>query len=811
MHNLRIWAVWIAATVVGLTPGLAILSAPMIARLLHRLLLPRLEVTPEPQSVLGVLAAVTDWDGKNDPETRHNWLPLFPSAEIKTSPGNFQCWHFFDRPYSVAEAKPVLTALARCTKSDNTQSCDHLFRVPGTQNWPSRKKIEAGRSPTPVFATMSIWPDDWSVRFITLDELRSAIVEKYPADAFDRDAVATNVGEFDWTQRHGELRGFSQNTLRDKLKKTGPDGDRSSAAFGVITYLRGRGLSPEEIFEAISEYETADLPVIDHYFEHPSGFEKSLRADIIRAFTKAPRSDLPPSPVFSIEDDGPLPTKRVIRLGQDYLAYAVDQAELALIEQRAALFEFGDQIVRPRDTNIESKSGAELAERLFRVEVSELRELMTQAANFQRYAKTEKEWVPTNCPEDVAKAYACRNGRRRLRTLTGIISSPTLRSDGSLLYEPGYDATTGLLLVGGNFPEIPGTPTREDALAALGRLKALVSTFPFTDAEHGSKPSADRSVWLAAVLTGVIRRTLPTAPMFAFNAPEPGSGKGKLADMLSIIVSGTAASACTTGSDEEETEKRLGAKLMQGDPVLLLDNCTEPLGGDFLNMLLTQERVSARILGQSKAPTLPSNVLLIATGNNLRVRSDTTRRVLRCTIDPGCERPEERVFERDPVQDARVGRMDYLGAALTVLRAYYSAGRPAQKGQTLGSYEEWCRTVQGALLWLGEPDPLDTRQGIVADDPEREDCEALFGAWHALLGAERVTVKALIDACLGEDPEGRKHDLNEAIKAIAGDGRGEINSKKIGVYLERHRGRITAGKRLERLDNKRGRSVWRLG
>jgi hypothetical protein len=50
MDNLPNWAVWITATVVGLAPGLAILSAPMIARLLHRLFWPRPEVSPEPQT-----------------------------------------------------------------------------------------------------------------------------------------------------------------------------------------------------------------------------------------------------------------------------------------------------------------------------------------------------------------------------------------------------------------------------------------------------------------------------------------------------------------------------------------------------------------------------------------------------------------------------------------------------------------------------------------------------------------------------------------------------------------------------------------
>jgi predicted HNH restriction endonuclease len=55
------WVAWIGATAVGLTPGSAILSAPMIARLIHRVLWPRREVAPKPgrEPSLGQPAAVS--------------------------------------------------------------------------------------------------------------------------------------------------------------------------------------------------------------------------------------------------------------------------------------------------------------------------------------------------------------------------------------------------------------------------------------------------------------------------------------------------------------------------------------------------------------------------------------------------------------------------------------------------------------------------------------------------------------------------------------------------------------------------------
>ena len=49
--------------------------------------------------VVGGVVDVVDFDGKHDPQTRRDRLPRgYPHAEVETSPGNYQCWYFFDRP-----------------------------------------------------------------------------------------------------------------------------------------------------------------------------------------------------------------------------------------------------------------------------------------------------------------------------------------------------------------------------------------------------------------------------------------------------------------------------------------------------------------------------------------------------------------------------------------------------------------------------------------------------------------------------------------------------------------------------------------
>ena len=116
-----------------------------------------------------------------------------------------------------------------------------------------------------------------------------------------------------------------------------------------------------------------------------------------------------------------------------------------------------------------------------------------------------------------------RRGHWKAKPLVAVINSPTLRPDGSILDQPGYDEATGLLFVnnGVEFEPIPQSPTCEQALAALAFLKdEVLIGFPFK-ADH------DRSAALSAILTATVRHALKAAPMHTFNAPVMASGKSR--------------------------------------------------------------------------------------------------------------------------------------------------------------------------------------------------------------------------------------------------------------------------------------------
>ncbi len=517
-----------------------------------------------------------------------------------------------------------------------------------------------------------------------------------------------------------------------------------------------------------------------------------------------------PNPYEGMKRDWAPSGRPTIRITAGDLPRVVGEGEMAMINARLPLYQRGSMVVRPAASAITIADGRKVtAPRLITVTRHHIAEAMTVAANWERFDGRAMDWVNTDCPLRIADTYLARDGLWHLPVLTGIINSPTLRPDGSLLSQPGYDIATGLLFdpQGASFPTIPANPDRHQATAALGYLNRLIETFPFVS-------DADRSVALSAILTTAIRRSLPSAPLHGFTAPAAGSGKSLLVDIASQIVSGRPASVIAQGKTEEEMEKRLGAALIAGDPLISIDNCETGLGGELLCQALTQPMLKVRLLGKSINVEVPSSAAMFATGNNLTMVGDMTRRAIRCTLDAGVERPELREFDRDPLAMVSASRGDYVAAALTILRAFHLAGRP-QQSTPLGSFAAWSGWVRDALIWLGEADPCATMDQIRGADPRLEALTTVIEQWHTHLGSTRVSVKEVIDVATEQQSSfhGRADfinpDFREALLAVAGDG-GAISGRRLGKWLSANQGRIVNGMRLAADGQHAGIIRWRL-
>lgn len=480
----------------------------------------------------------------------------------------------------------------------------------------------------------------------------------------------------------------------------------------------------------------------------------------------------------------------------------VDQAEAALLAADLGVFQRGEKLVRvvrlPQSIGEDGvkRSGGVLL-------INELTQpwLKEKFAIASLWLKPGEEMdIPINPPGGHVSALLARVGEWNAPVLHGVVSSPTMRKNGTILQTPGYDPLSGLLFEpnGVEFPPVPDAPTREDALRARDVLFAPFRNFEFAT-------PADRSVLLGCTLTAIVRRILPSAPLFAIDAPTAGSGKSLLCETVGIIATGHKPTMISQGKTDEENEKRISSVLMAGDPILVFDNCDRPLGGDTLCSALTQEVIAARVLGKSEVPRLLTNALFMATGNNLEVMGDLGRRTLLCRIDTGEERPDQIEHSFNPTKEARDNRALLVVASLTMLRAYLAAGCPNRLAP-LGSFESW-NVVREALVWLGEADPTTTRERVIADDPRKGDLAELLELWDDALGGQPTTL-AEIGEMVGHNHQSKITVLYDALANRTS--KGIFNTRSVGRYLGKHKDRVVGGRALRCVDDPSGVKRYRL-
>lgn len=395
-------------------------------------------------------------------------------------------------------------------------------------------------------------------------------------------------------------------------------------------------------------------------------------------------------------------------------ANLASRGEEILDEAGVQIFQRSRQLVRPVIEEVDATRGRKTKIcQLIPVVPDYLRDLLCRHAVWQIFDARSKQNVPIDPPRGIAATILARTGEWRLfPAVCGVTSAPTMRPDGSLVTEPGFDQKTGLLLVEPPpMPAIPDAPTKADAEAALKLLEDLLVGFPFVD-------DVARAGALSALITAVARGAFPVTPLHASRAPTAGSGKSFLWDIIAAIISGHPMPVISTGKDEIEMEKRLGAALMTGQPLISIDNISGELGGDALCQIIERPVVDIRVLGQSKNMRIEAlGTSVYATGNNFTLVGDICRRVITINLDAGMERPELRQFDFDPIERVLADRGKYIAAALTICRAYFVAGRP-DKAPKLASFEGWSDTVRSALIWLGKEDPVKSMEFARQEDPE---------------------------------------------------------------------------------------------
>lgn len=498
-----------------------------------------------------------------------------------------------------------------------------------------------------------------------------------------------------------------------------------------------------------------------------------------RAKRKASPNDPAPEAVWYPEPEDP--SRPVIRVLNGLRHRAADRGLAALARAGVAFYQRDRSLVRTSLAKAKTSDGAviEIAG-IIPVSLPILGRALGSVAEWEKVLKTG-EPSRIDPPHDVVEQIAAMSGDWPFPPLTGVISTPTMRPDGTILSTIGYDEATGFVLVNPPaMPCIPDNPTRHDADRAIETLQALVAEFPFSD-----EPS--RSVALSMILTTVLRGALlPAVPMHAATAPQPGTGKSYLADIASAVSTGERCAVLAQAPNPEETEKRLIGAALAGQQIIAIDNVSDMMAGDFLNQVTERPILQLRGLGSSNMPRIANSFTIFANGNNLSAPADLVRRTLVCRLDANLENPEERIFEANPVQLVLANRGFYVAACLTIGRAYVVAGSP-NPCRVLASFERWSNLVRSALVWLGCADPCLSMDMARAEDPVRAARAAIFKAWQSegFVGNPGRTVSELVEEIDERHEQGFvRREMRSAIMVVAADKSGHsVSSVRLGKWL----------------------------
>jgi putative DNA primase/helicase len=485
---------------------------------------------------------------------------------------------------------------------------------------------------------------------------------------------------------------------------------------------------------------------------------------------------------------------------------AADAGIVAMHAANAPFYQRAGGLVRVSSTVAKASDGKEThVPSIVPVTTPILGRALSTSANWKRLDELGN-LNTVDCPWAVVEEIGAMAGHWPFPALAGVIGTPTLRMDGSLLCAPGYDTATGLYLhEPPPMPPIPPRPTRQEAMTALEVLNSLLTDFPFVGL-------VSRSVALSMLMTPVLRGALGSAvPAHVLSAPAPGTGKSYLGDTASAIAIGERCPVISVAPKEEETEKRLIAAALAGHPIISIDNCNGVLTGDFLCQVTERPIMELRALGSSKLFRISNTFTCFANGNNIIIAGDMTRRVVRCLLDANVEDPLTRTFSSNPVKTVLADRGRYIAAILTIARACIAAKYPCTP-HLVPSYERWSGLVCGGLIWLDLPNPADSMAKIREEDPSGGALATVLMAWPEcyLTGASTAQLVEAASAYNYEKAAPTHPGWLDAISPVAKNKIGHLDAFTFSMWLGSNRDRMVGRRKLRRAGTPT-RPLWMIG
>ena len=393
--------------------------------------------------------------------------------------------------------------------------------------------------------------------------------------------------------------------------------------------------------------------------------------------------------------------------GKTLFRQGTTAVELLPREETGEIFEVTDGKSQPEDTRRE----------IVKVNRANGLSLVSEAVTPYRLTKNDVQLVDPTAT-DIDTMFQPK-WAKRFPQLNGLVNSPIITRSGRIITVSGLDPETGLFVdldVDVENLAVPENPTEQDIAAAREKLEDIFSDFPF-------KTPQDFSRLMALLLSLLFGPSVDKSPAWCISGSGPAVGKNVLVSGSSTLITGAPVPVTKCPSKDDEFSKVLTAMLLAGNTFALFDEPDGVLDFKSLAAAITAERHEGRVLGESRMISVPNNMQMVFTGNNLSCSDDLGRRFMYIDLEVPTDFAEARSGFKYPLLNATIKekRPELLAALLTFVQSWIVAGRPEPRpGAPVGSFEEWYFNVGGVLEHVGYGDFMD---GVAEQRRERNDGE----------------------------------------------------------------------------------------
>jgi hypothetical protein len=375
-----------------------------------------------------------------------------------------------------------------------------------------------------------------------------------------------------------------------------------------------------------------------------------------------------------------------------------------------------------------------------------------------------------------------------------INTCPLITASAGLIEGVGLDRATGLFhridpVLRKCMPE--NKPTDEEIKTALGFLLDdwLVDV---------ALDPVGKCVAILLALTLLQRALLGERPAFFVTAGQRGGGKTTLVSMIIAATLGRRPAAAAWSDNAEERKKALFSYLRQGLAALIWDNISRgaTISCPHIEAALTAPEISDRVLGVSRAETVPATTVQIFTGNSIGPRGDMASRSFVVSLNVDRPDPENRSFTHaDPLEWTQANRTKILSALYTILIGGILQRPQGQVAKT--RFKGWWALIGWPVEYAaGLLDiKLDCTELLRLGESEEEETSATSRALTALYrqwGGRWFTTRQLVlflgdrNSLLDEDKAARAEALFDALSDLIGKALENPTARSLGKLFQKH-------------------------